>query len=65
MVRGHRVYQQVWTPVSGESLICAREEDNVHDHYTVVVLQHDTIVGHLPRNISTVCSLFIRRSGSI
>jgi len=55
----------VWTPVTGESLICAREEDNAHDRYAVAVLQHDTIVGHLPRSVSTVCSLFIRRSGSI
>ena len=55
----------MWTPVTGESLICAREEDNAHDRYAVAVLQHDTIVGHLPRSVSTVCSLFIRRSGSI
>jgi len=65
MVQGHHVYQQVWTPVAGESLICAREGDNACDHYAVAVLQHDTIVGHLPRSISTVCSLFIRHGGSI
>lgn len=65
MVRGHHVYQQVWTPLTGENLMCARIEDNTQDRYVVAVLQHDTIVGHLPRCISTVCSLFIRRSGSI
>jgi len=33
--------------------------------HKIAVLKHDTIVGHLPRAISIVCSLFIRRGGSI
>jgi len=65
MVRGHHVYQEVWTPVIGEYLDCAREEENAQDRCAVAVLKLNTIVGHLPRAISTVCSLFIRRSGSI
>ena len=53
MVRGHHVYQQVWIPVTGESLILGKK--TMHDRYAVAVLQHDIIVGHLPRSISTVC----------
>ena len=65
MVRGHHVYQEVWTPITGEYLVCAREEDNLQDRYAVAVLKHDEIIGHLPRTISTISSLFIRRGGSI
>ena len=65
MVRGHHVYQEVWTPITGEYLVCARELKNSQDRYAVAVLKHDEIVGHLPRTISTISSLFIRRGGSI
>ena len=68
-VHGHHVYQHIWTPIVGESLICAREEDNEHDRFAVAVVQSDgiadTIVGHLPRTISRLCSLFIGYHGSI
>ena len=65
MVRGHHVYQEVWTPTTGEYLVCAREVENLQDHYTVAVLKHNEIIGNLPRTISTISSLFIRRRGSI
>jgi len=46
-----------------------REEDNEHDHFAKAVVQSDVIsdiiVGHLPRTISRVCSLFIGHHGSI
>ena len=31
----------------------------------VAVLKEETIIGHLPRKMSKVCSLFLRRGGSI
>ena len=37
----------------------------MEDRYAVAVHRGNTIVGHLPRKISTMCSLFIRRGGSI
>ena len=33
--------------------------------YAIAVLKSATVVGHLPRKISTLCSLFIRRGGAI
>ena len=33
--------------------------------WTVKVLKNDEIVGHLPKKISTLCSLFIRQGGLI
>ena len=65
MVRGYHVYQDVWTPAVGECLQCVREEDNAEDRYAVAVIRDGVTVGHLPRRISTLCSLFIRRGGVI
>ena len=69
MVRGYHIYQDVWTPVVGEHLQCVREEDNTEDNtedrYAIAVMKDGVTVGHLPRRISTLSSLFIRRGGII
>ena len=49
----------------GEELDCYREYDNHSDRYAVAVVKSDTIVGHLPRKLSRVFSLLIRRGGVI
>ena len=65
-VRGFHVYKDVWRPVIGEELRCQREEDNPRDPYAVAVTKSRTgvvgmkVVGHVPRYLSTLCSLFIR-----
>ena len=65
-VRGHHVYSTIWNPVLGERLTCKRELDNVEDRYAVAICKdEDTVVGHVPRKISFLCSVFIRRGGSI
>ena len=64
-VRGYHVYQDIWTPVSGEQLVCEREDGNPQDRYAVAIKKSGNIVGHVPRNISMLCSLFMRRGGSI
>ena len=38
---------------------------NPRDRYAVAVVRQGVIVGHLPSKISKVCSIFIRRGGSI
>ena len=68
MIRGYHEYQTIWTnPLIGEELPCEREPDNSHDPYTVAVKKEiggrNQIVGHVPRRLSMVCSLFIRRGG--
>ena len=65
MVRGYHIYNSIWEAYIGEELSCQRDEDNEHDPYAVAVLKSATIVGHLPRKVSTLCSLFIRRGGTI
>ena len=69
MIRGYHVYKEIWEPTIGEELCCEREVGNPKDPLAVAVIKpiagENTIVGHVPRNISSLCSLFIRRSGAI
>ncbi len=64
-VRGYHVYQAIWAAVIGEVLPCTREPTNPTDRYAVAVVKSGTIIGHLPRKISKLCSLFLSRGGSI
>ena len=64
-IRGYHVYRKDWNPVIEEMLECEKEITNNQDRYAVAVKRNGTIVGHLPRKIARVCSLFLRRGGSI
>ena len=41
------------------------ETTNLADRFAVAVMKGETVVCHIPRNISNVCSVFIRKGGSI
>jgi len=60
-----RVFWGVWNPTTGEQLVCKRETSNTQDVYTVAVMHGAVIVGHVLRRISTACTLFLRRKGTI
>ena len=47
--------------VVGELLVCERDPENASDRYAVAVKKEGTIMGHFPRKVSQVCSLFLRR----
>ena len=64
-VRGYHIYRQVWGASIGETLVCEREQANDKDRYAVAVIKAGRIVGHLPRKMSRMCSLFLRRGGTI
>ena len=64
-VRGYHIYQEQWEAAIGEELECQRERGNAADAYAVSVIKEGVIIGHLPRRISRVCTLFIRRGGAI
>lgn len=64
-IRGFHVYKDRWNPVLGENLSCQRELSNGHDLFAVAVLKNGTIIRHLPRKISSICSLFISKGGSL
>ena len=68
-IRGYRIYKAVWTPNLGETMPCSRELTNGHDTFAVKVSQlhgeDERIVGHLRRNITSICSIFLRKGGKI
>ena len=59
-VRGYHVYQSVWLSVVGEQLACVREPTNTSDVHAEAVVKSGNTIGHLPRKISTLCSIFLR-----
>ena len=65
MVRGYHAYQDIWTATVGEEFPCKREMSNSFDPFAVAVMRGDTVIGHVPRKILSVYSLFLRREGSI
>ncbi len=65
MVRGYHKYKDVWEAEVGTHLQCQRETGNPHDIYAIAVLKSGVIVGHVPKKISSTCSLFLRRGGAI
>ena len=70
MVRGYHEYQAIWSdPYVGEELISEREVGNSHDPQAVALKKEIDgdlrVVVHVPRRISSSCSIFIRRGGSI
>ena len=64
-VRDYHIYKDIWNAALGEELQCQRETGNSSDLYAVAVVKDSTIVGHLPRKISRICTLFMRRGGAI
>ena len=64
-VRGYHVYKHIWNATVGQHLHCQQEVGNPHDPYAVAVLETGVTVGHVPREISAVCSKFLGRQGRI
>ena len=64
-IRGYHVYKDLWNPLLRDQLHCQRERSNDKDRYAIAVVDDGVAVGHLPRKISLVCSLFIKRGGTI
>ena len=56
VVRGYHVYKDFWEAATGEILRCREERTNIHNPFTVAIIKDDSVVGHVPRKISTLCS---------
>ena len=70
MIHGYHEYKSIWeNPSIGGSLICEREIGNCYGTHAVAIkktIEGDIkTVGHVPRKISAICSIFIRSGGSI
>ena len=59
-VYGYHVYKKRWREAIGKELECDREPENLCDRYAVCVKRSVVIIGHLPRKLSRVCSLFLK-----
>ena len=65
-VRGYHIYKEVWPPAIGEEFVCRQERDNDHDRHAVSVHKEgDDVLGHLPREISSVAFFFLEHDGCI
>ena len=64
-IRGFHVYQDIWTPATGERLACQAEDSNSFDPYAVAIRRDADVIGHVPHKISAACSLFVRRGGTL
>ena len=64
-IHGYHVYKEMWRATIGEELECDRQPENSSDRYAVAVKRSGVVIGHLPRKLSRVCSLFLRRGGVI
>ena len=60
-IRGYHVYKDIWTPAVGEMLLLKREPTNAVDYCAVGVYKESELVGHVPFNISSLISQFLRR----
>ena len=64
-VHGYHVYCEIWEAAVDEVLVCEREPRNTADRYAVALQRSVAVIGHLPKKISQVFSLFLRRRGDI
>ena len=66
IVCGYHVYKDIWEASSsiGEEFICKREPGNQNDTTCSGDYKGNVIFGHIPRAISPICSIFIRRGGT-
>ena len=53
-VRGFHVYQDIWTPTTGERLSCQTEDSNAFDPYAVAIRKSANVIGHVPRRHSNL-----------
>ena len=63
-IHGYHVYKKVWAATVGEALMCERQLKNSSYRYAVAVKNKGTIIEHLPRKLSQMCSLFLRRGST-
>ena len=57
-MRGYHAYKDTWATVHHEELSCERETGNRVDAFAVAVMKDETVVGHVPKKISSVLIFF-------
>ena len=64
-ITGHYHYRYIWTPRIGEELIGKHEPNNSYDKFAIAILKDDTIVGHVPREISSQFAELLESEGMV
>ena len=67
-IRGYHYYKKFWKPESHQVLNCYHKKNNAFDRFAIMVCEirkDETVIGHLPMEISRVTKFFIDRGGSI
>ena len=65
MVRGYHCYNAIWDATIGEKLPCKLELSNPEYRFAVAVVRGEVTIGHVSKRISSICSSFLRRGGTI
>ena len=58
-VQGHHFSKNSWIPAEVEILSCISETSNRFNLFAVAVKKNGVVVGHAPRKIVAICSLFL------
>ena len=61
----YHVYREIWEAAVGETFECAVEPGNAHEKFAVAIEKDGIVIGHLPRKVSCVSALFLKRGGTI
>ena len=57
-VRGYHVHKDMWNPPVGETVNCKHQDGNPEDPYTITLQKDGVTVGHVPRTILCICTIF-------
>ena len=58
-IRGYHVYKEVWEAPVGKLLVCEKRPRKRFQSIRCGCEKEGTIIGHLLRKVSRVCSLFL------
>ena len=60
-IRGHHIFNNIWTPEIGDVLMCVREPENSYDKNAVALkkCRMGPTIGHISRDLSSAVSSFL------
>ena len=64
-VRGYHIDKEIWEAANGETLLCVAEPENSHDRNTVAGEKDGKVIGCLPRKVSRLFTLFLKKGGNV
>ena len=65
VIRRYHMYKDVWISRIGEEPFCCQDRHNHHDPFAVATCRGSNVVGHMPRKISAICYVFLKKPGTV